>query len=262
MEEPWSPAWLPPGRGRVHLEQQDGLAILRLDNPGARNALSPGMMAELGRHLESLGRHPPRALILTGEGGFCAGGDLASVRSDLLAPGAAAGMQSWMARQLDAIERLPAPVLAAVEGPCLGGGAELLMACDLVVVAPDARIGFLQARMGVSPGWGGGARLVARLGRGPALRLLLEARPLPAAEALRLGLAHRLAEPGGALELARSWAAELSAHPPEVVAAAVALARGGDPREERAWFLRLWGGAAHQEALARSPAGRGGAPGR
>ncbi len=258
MSTDWRPQQLPRGGGRIRLERQGELAELVLDHPQARNAVGPGMMADLGEAVDRLQQEPPRALILRGEGSaaFCAGGDLAAVRGSLLGEGAAAGMQAFMSGCLDRVEALPCPVIGAVEGVALGGGAELLMACDVVVAGRSARLGFVQARLGLSPGWGGGLRLLRRVGRRASLRLLLEAEPLEAEAARGIGLVDEVVEDGEAAARARALALQLTRHPPQAVAAALRLVRTGSADEERAAFLELWGGEAHRQALASLRQGR------
>ncbi len=95
-------------------------------------------------------------------------------------------------RALDAIRNFPLPVVAALNGPALGGGAELAMACDARVAVQHAELGFLQARLNVTTAWGGGIDLIAALGASQALKLLLESRRLSAEQARDLGLIDRV----------------------------------------------------------------------
>lgn len=258
MSADWRPQQLARGEGRVRLDRRADLTELVLDHARARNAVSPGMMADLDEALLLLQASPPRALILRGEGtqAFCAGGDLAAVRGPLLGEGVAAGMQTFMSGCLARLEALPCLVVGAVEGVALGGGAELLMACDLVVAGRSARVGFVQARLGLSPGWGGGLRLLRRVGRVAALRLLLEAEPLDAASAQSIGLFDEVVDDGEAAAQARTLAHRLCRHAPQAVAAALRLVRSGSAEEERRVFVELWGGDAHREALAALTQGR------
>lgn len=262
----WDPAALPAGEGEVRLERVEDWWELVLDNPGARNALSPGMMAALGAAATRLQAEPEGAVLLVrgaGERAFCAGGDLRSVRANLLVPGTAEGMQRWMSQALDTLAALPRVILASVEGAALGGGAELLTACDEVFASRLAKVGFVHVTLGVSPGWGGARRLVRRVGSRRALRLLLCGPEADVVQARELGLVDHLCEPGQALAQARARARVLSALPPQAVRGAVRIARSeGDPAVERAVFASLWGAPDHQRALARSrkghtPSGRG-----
>ncbi|MBM4368810.1 MAG: enoyl-CoA hydratase/isomerase family protein, partial [Deltaproteobacteria bacterium] len=184
-------ASLPRGEGRVHATVIDGVAEVVLAHPARRNAFTPHMMVDLGR-LDVSGA---RCILLRGAGeSFCSGGDLGAVRQHLALPGAGRALASFMA---DAIARLSrqAPIVGCAEGHALGGGAELLAACDIVVAAPTAEVGFVQARLGVSPGFGGGGYLARRVGPGRARAILVAAERLPAARALALGLVDEIADP-------------------------------------------------------------------
>lgn len=244
---------LPPGEGDVRLVRVGALAELVLDHPRRRNAMSIGMMLALHRCVRGLEADPPAAVLVYGAGGraFCAGGDLRAVRAHLLDPEAAAAMVALMGDALDRLSALPALVFAAVDGPALGGGAEILTACHHVTAAQGADIGFVQARLGVSPGWGGAGRLVARVGARRAALLLGQAERLDARSAWEAGLVDAVVVDGPALPVARARAAAVAALPGEAVAAAVRLSR--DPGPEADAFLRLWGASAHRAALGPRP---------
>jgi enoyl-CoA hydratase len=240
---------LPRGDGAIRLHREGGLAELLLDHERRRNAVSVGMMLDLRAAVAALEADPPAAVLVHGAGdrAFCAGGDLRAVRAHLLAREAAAAMVAVMTDALDRLAALPALVFAAVDGPALGGGAELLTACDHVTASARGAVGFVQARLGVSPGWGGARRLVARVGPRRAALLLGESRTLSAEQAWREGLVDVLVEQGPALPLARARAEAVAALPVASVRAAVELARA--PEHEAAAFLSLWGGPAHRAAL-------------
>jgi enoyl-CoA hydratase/carnithine racemase len=254
--------------GAVRLSWQEAapgtIAVLRLDHPAARNALSPWMMVQFADAVAALVAAcsdgiEVRAVVVGGVGPwFCAGGDLAAVEEHLLVEGAALEMQAHMREACDALAALPVPVIAAVEGPALGGGAELLTACDLVFASVDARIGFVQAAMGVSPGFGGGARLVRRHGPRRALDLLSRVRPLDAQQALNLGLVDEVVggAPGAAWERALGRAEEIARLPANAARAIKPLVsrlaqnQPGDDVEAEV-FASLWGGAEHVAAIQR-----------
>lgn len=254
----WHPRDLPRGRGEIRLVIVGAHAELVLDSPEARNAVSPGMMADLEVCVAQLERFDGVSVLVRGEGdrAFCAGGDLDAVQRWLLEPGAGAAMCAFMGGLLDRLAALPLVVMAAVEGAALGGGAELLTACDLVVAGASTKLGFVQARLGVSPGWGGGARLVARVGTRAALRLLAFAPTLSAEEARAHGLVDRVVQDGYAALEARAWLAALDALPVAAVRAAVTVARGADPADEPRLFAELWGGPDHRAAMSRVRVGR------
>ncbi len=242
---------LPRGSGVVHLEREGGCSRITFDNPARHNALSPGMMHDLEAAVSELEIDPGVSVILSGArgGSFCAGGDLVSVREHLLAPGLGAEMCAFMQGALQRLCALPVVIIGAVEGAALGGGAELLTACDRVFASEAATVGFVQAALGVSPGWGGGARLVERVGRLRALIILTEARRMTAAEAAAIGLIEEVVPAGHALSRADRVAAALSLLPPGAVQAAVRVARSSDLAVEARLFAELWGGSAHRAAL-------------
>lgn len=169
-------------------------AVIEIHNPSARNALSGKMMAELADIVELLEREEVHgklnAVALVGHGGwFCAGADLRVAKQQLSSREAGAAMGALMVDTLTRFRRLPLVSVACIEGGAFGGGAELATACDFRLMSSSAVIQFVQARMGVSPGWGGGARLYKLVGRQNALRLLCTAEKLSAARSLELQLA-------------------------------------------------------------------------
>ncbi len=241
---------LPRGPGRVHV-RPGPVAEVVFHSSGKHNALDAGMMLDFGAAAGLLA--DARVIILRGEGeSFCAGGDLGAVEDYLGAPSIGSGLGGFMSRAVADLRKLDAIVLAAVRGPALGGGAELLAACDYVIAAPDARIGWVQARLGVSPGFGGGGHLVRRVGSARAIRLLIEARTLTAEEAREAGLVDTIeADP---VATARAWAAAAVALPESALRAAVRVVRAaGGPdaaQREAEAFASLWGGPDHRDALA------------
>ena len=253
----WNPQDFPRGRGRVDLSVRDRLAVVTFDNPDARNAMSVGMMADVVALVEKLEEADVSAVLLRGSpgSGFCAGGDLKDVRAHLMTPSAAAGMPAVMGGALDRLASLNAVIVAAVEGAALGGGAELLTAADWVIAADDAQIGFVHAALGVSPGWGGGHRLVRKVGHRAALPVLVGARKMTAAQSAVLGLVDEVVAQGDAEVSAREWIGRILARPTEAVQGALQILRAGREQPdsaadvERAVFQDLWGGPAHRRAL-------------
>ncbi|MFZ5482208.1 MAG: enoyl-CoA hydratase/isomerase family protein [Myxococcota bacterium] len=244
-------ATLPRGEGRVRV---DGDEIV-VDHPPTKNALTPHMMVDLADAVDAV--RGARVVILRGEGGaFCSGGNLGVVREHMVAPGGGARLATFMHSVMDALDRLDAIVIAAVEGAALGGGAELVAACDFVHATPDAKIGFVQARLGVSPGFGGGARLVRRVGPRAALQALAEARALTGEEARAIGLvdvveADPVAGARARAERLRELDAAALAGAKRVVRAATGLPWAEALAVEREVFASLWGGPGHLEALKR-----------
>jgi enoyl-CoA hydratase len=159
---------------------------------------------------------------------------------------------------LAAVRGFPAPVVAALNGHALGGGAELAMACDLRIAAPHAEIGFLQAELNVTSAWGGGIDLLAAVGPARALELLAGARRLPARAALELGLLQRVAAPNEDFTaFAGDYVAALAKRPARVLRAQKALAGAFRQRlhaelaaVEESGFVPAWVHADHWEVAA------------
>ena len=181
----------------------DGVALLRVNRPAARNALTWNAQEGFAQAVAAARAADARALIVTGAGqAFVSGGDLKELANH---PEAAAGerLNRVMSAALDALVALPGPVIAAVNGDAIGGGCEILTACDLRLAAPNARFAFRQVHNGLTTGWGGAGRLVALIGQSRATELLLTGRTFDAAEAQALGLVHRLAAPASPVSCLR-----------------------------------------------------------
>lgn len=174
----------------IALALSDGVATLTLDRAAARNALATAHWRALA---DTVAQVPAdaRALVIASAvpGVFCAGADLRDLA--LLADDvpARAAFRQAMHAAVEAVAALPVPTLAAVTGGCFGAGVALALACDLIVAAPGARFAVPPARLGIGYPAGDVARLVARVGRGQAARLLFTAAPIDADEARRIGLA-------------------------------------------------------------------------
>ncbi|MBN8639359.1 MAG: enoyl-CoA hydratase/isomerase family protein, partial [Anaerolineae bacterium] len=165
-------------------------------------------------------------------------------------------MITLMGDALRALERLPIPVIAAVNGYALGGGSEIALACDLRVVDETARFGFVQIKRGVVPGWGGGQRLLRLVGYPRALEWLVRGQALKAPELLSAGLANRVAPAGQALSAALELAGEIAAQDADAVRALKTLLQAGlnQPYEtalmtERSLFPPLWEGETQVRTL-------------
>src|SRR5438552_18627267 len=136
----------------LRIEREGAVAVLTIDRPHARNAIGLGTMDELDAALAGLADGDARCAVLTGAGdrAFVAGGDLRELES-VTSEDFAAGMAVRRRRTLDRIAKLPIPVIAAVNGAALGGGAEVAVGCDYRIAAHDARIGFTQVLLGLMP---------------------------------------------------------------------------------------------------------------
>lgn len=170
----------------LQLSCSAGVATLRVDRPPA-NAVEPGMIAEFLDVLPQLAADRDiRCLVITGTGRFfIAGADIAVMRD--LSPSNHAEMRRWV--DVEALlEAMPKPVIAAMNGHALGGGAELALACDLRLLSDAATFGFPEMRLGLFPGAGGSQRLSRLVGPHLAKRLMIEADRLSAEAALQHGL--------------------------------------------------------------------------
>lgn len=229
------PDYLPPsdpeqvhaltGTGVDLVLRRDGpIAWLVLNRPEKRNALSAEMSWGLARVLRLLSDDPTvRACIVTGEGSaFCAGGDVGTfpVKGQQDADQGTTGRTGPLARAVrgeiypaPAIRDCPFPVIAAVNGPAVGAGFSLALACDLAVADPGARFAALQVTRGLVADWGLTWLLVRRIGVNRAQELLWSGAWIDAERALSLGLVNRLSAPGEVREEAARWASELAAGP-------------------------------------------------
>jgi len=154
----------------VDLDLDDGLAVITIDRPHARNAISLETMDQLEKALD--GAQGASALVITGAGdrAFVSGGDLKEL-SALRTEPEASGMAFRMRMICDRIAGFPAPTIAALNGHALGGGAEFAVAADIRLAADDVKIGFNQVTLEIMPAWGGAERLVALVGYSKALLL-------------------------------------------------------------------------------------------
>lgn len=248
-----------PMNKEVELEvRADGIALLRVNRPEARNALSWAAQEAFADCVTAANHNDAiRVLIIAGaNGSFVSGGDLKELSGH---PDKAAGerLNRVMSAALAQLTDLPCPVIAAVDGDAVGGGCEILTACDLRVASADARFAFRQIHNGLTTGWGGTSRLVALIGQSRAMELLLTGRTFDAAEAQALGLIHRVAPAGtGALDAAYAWAEELRQLPRHALAALKTLVQAATylpslnvNRLETQLFTRLWPAADHIEAM-------------
>jgi len=177
----------------IILEKQKSVATLRLNRPDALNALSPELLEEfLAATREVAEDQDMKALVIRGEGrAFCAGADLLYLESMLDDLSQLPDYVRQLNQCFCQLEALPIPTLALVQGFALAGGLELMMACDMAIVAEDARIGDQHANFGLMPGGGSTQRLPRRVGLQRAMDLLTTGRWISGVEAAEWGLALR-----------------------------------------------------------------------
>ena len=187
---------------RVMLERKTSLAVIRLNRPEARNALSPDMVSELGAALQSCQSGDVRAVMLTGTGGaFCAGADVRDFSHQLDA-GGPEGLSEHVRQLADSLHRdvvmtirgLDKPVIAAVNGVAAGAGFSLALACDLRIASSDARFLLAYANIGCTADGGSTYMLPRIVGQGRAMDIYLARQPIGAQYALELGLVSQVFE--------------------------------------------------------------------
>ena len=195
----------------VRFEIEGPVAIVTIDRPARRNAVDRATAALLADAFRRFDADPALSVaILTGAAGtFCAGADLQAIAAGDLNDVKMDGDGPMGPTRM----RLGKPVIAAIEGHAVAGGLELALWCDLRVVARDAILGVFCRRFGVPLIDLGTVRLPRLIGQSRAMDLILTGRPVPADEALAIGLANRLAEPGQALAAALVLAGELALLP-------------------------------------------------
>lgn len=216
------------------------VAIIQLNRPQALNALNREMMAEV---IDALERFDADAgigcIILTGnERAFAAGADIKQMAEAT----PVTMLDNPFIDYWDRLRRINKPVIAAVSGFALGGGCELVMACDMIVASESARFGQPEINLGVIPGAGGTQRMVRAVGKALAMEIVLNGRLLTAAEALHYGLVNRLAPTELYLEEAIKLAAEIADRAP------VAL-RLAKEAINAAYEMNLQSGLAHERRL-------------
>jgi enoyl-CoA hydratase len=179
----------------ILLETNDRIATLTINRPDKRNALNQATRDEIVRALDELQSSAVRVLLITGAGdkAFIAGADIGEFE------GRTALTQRDVMKQrriFDAVEEFPKPVIAMINGFCLGGGMELALACDLRIAAETAKLGQPEINLGIIPGGGGTQRLTRLVGEGKAMELILTGDLIDAAEAKALGLLNQVVAPG------------------------------------------------------------------
>jgi len=223
---------------RVRLERRGDSAEIVFCSPPV-NELSGGFIAELNAAIDEI-PSAARAVALTSsvERVFMAGGDISFMS------GAAIGEQGAYVRSVQRsftrLERLAIPVVAGIDGACLGGGLEIALACDIRIFSPSAVVGLPEVRLGILAGSGGTQRLVRAVGQGIARDLLLSGRRISGSEAVGFGIGSRLSSPGEAGHDARELAAELAAGAAEAIQATKRLALAASESSIEAGLNQEW----------------------
>ncbi|MET3288058.1 UNVERIFIED_CONTAM: methylglutaconyl-CoA hydratase [Brevibacillus sp. OAP136] len=205
----------------ILVAKQEGVATITLNRPEAANALSVQMLGELQAAIDELRWDQAiRSVIVTGAGekAFCAGADLKE----------RAGMNPQQVRQtvalirdtIHALQALPKPVIAAVNGVAFGGGTELALACDIRIASSAARFALTETSLGIIPGAGGTQRLPRLIGPGRAKELIFSARRVEAEEALQIGLVEYVVPVDALMERAQELAGRIAQNAPIALAQA------------------------------------------
>jgi len=244
-----------------------GVALLRLNRPEKRNALATPLLGAIAGALEAGdGDDDIRAFVITGgDKVFAAGADI----NEMAPKGGAAALADPRPALWGRIRSARKPIIAAVEGWCLGAGNELLMCCDIAVASHEAKFGQPETNLGIIPGAGGGATLARIVGRSRAMQMVLTGKPISADEALSFGLVAELVGAGMATGRAIELAVEVAARAPlamqqakAVVKAAFEMPHDAHLSMERQAFSLLFSTEDKKEGVAaflekRKPAWRG-----
>lgn len=240
----------------LRIERDGNIAIWTIARPEAKNALDFATLSELLRAIGQAAQDRAlRAVVLTGEGStFVSGGDLRELR--VARAQADAERLSDTGRQVcRGLVSLDVPVIAALPGPAIGGGAELALACDLRIAEERAKICFKQVRMGLTTAWGTLPRLLSMVGPATASRLLLTGHEIGAMEARALRLVDYVAENGTGVAMALAWAMDVTQGSPRAVAEMKMLLREAWLADEwlrareRERFVATWLSPDHFEAV-------------
>jgi len=210
------------------LAREDAVAVLTFNRPDKLNAINREVLSEFHHALDALAAtEGVRAIVLTGAGekAFVAGADVSEFTT--MTPVAAMKFGQDLGWAIQKIARMPKPVIAAVNGFCLGGGCELALGCDFIYAAENARFGQPEINLGIIPGSGGTQRLARLVGKARAKELIFTGDRIDAQEALRIGLVNRVLPLAELLPAAKETAAKMAAKSAVVLGLAKAAIEEG-----------------------------------
>jgi len=227
---------------RFNLQLDSSVARLTINRPDKLNALDDKMLDALLPLCRDIEQSSARAVILTGAGArsFCAGGDIAAWSQ--LPPERFA--QRWVRdghAAFDSLARLSQPVIAVLNGHCLGGGLELAACADYRIAEEHVRIGQPEPSLGIIPGWSGTQRVVRRFGANLVRRMALFGEVFSAQEALQLGLVDQVAPANTGLAAAEQLAKQVATRAPQATALTKMLINAAEG-EERERVLEAFAG--------------------
>ncbi|MBR6282762.1 MAG: enoyl-CoA hydratase/isomerase family protein [Muribaculaceae bacterium] len=204
----------------LKIEQRGAITVMMVSAPKTLNALNSSILKEISHFVGNLNTTVTRVLIITGDGekSFVAGADISEMAHLGEAEGRAFGVLG--AQVFRAIEQLPIPVIAAVNGFALGGGCELAMACDFRIASNKAKFGQPEVGLGIIPGFSGTVRLPRLVGQGMAKEMIYTGRVVRADEALRIGLVNAIYEPEELMDKAIELAETMLRNAPLAIQAA------------------------------------------
>lgn len=243
--------------GSIFYEEKNAIGFLTIDRPKALNAMDLAVVAELGEAAARIAACSARCLVITGAGdrAFVAGADVAEMAA--MSPEEGARLCESGNAVMRAIETLPMPTIAAVNGFALGGGFELALACDIRIASENAVFALPEVTLGIIPGYGGMQRLARTIGIGQARELVFTGGRVKAAEALALGLVNSVHTAGDLMAAATALAVNMAANAPLAVRAAKQVLNnslGSSLAEaylsERELFSRCFGTRDQREAMA------------
>lgn len=219
---------------------QPRVGLIRLNRPQVLNALRRQLMEELMQAAQTLDADPDiGVIVITGnDKAFSAGADI----TEMADASATEMLNRNLTDRWSWLRRVRKPIIAAVSGHCLGGGCELAMTCDLIIASESAKFGQPEINIGVIPGAGGTQRLTRAVGKALAMEVVLNDRRLTAEEALRYGLASRVAPVDKYLDEAITLASQIAARAPLAV-------QLGKEAVNKAFELSLSEGLAYEQKL-------------
>jgi enoyl-CoA hydratase len=197
--------------------ESEGVAVITVNRAQKMNSMSAVVRGELLEALRLVKeREEIKVVIITGAGdrAFIAGAEISEMVSTLTSP-VIVNQDALNGQEITGlIETLPKPVIAAVNGAALGGGMEIMLACDLCVASEKAVFGLPEVKIGLIPGWGGTQRITRTVGKKAAMQLALLGEPISAAEAFRMGLVNEVVSGDQLIEQALQWAKRLMKNSP------------------------------------------------
>jgi enoyl-CoA hydratase len=210
---------------------EDKVAVVVVDHPPV-NALNPQTLKELSAAIDELTANPDvKVIVITGGGqlAFIAGADLGVIGGIVKSREEAAGKELIELGQgvFNKIEQSNKPVIAAINGACLGGGLELVMACHIRICGDRARLGQPEINLGIIPGWGGTQRLARIVGPAKATELILTGDQITAQQAMQLRLVNMVVPGGEVMRQAKGLAAKIANKGALAVAGAMTAIRAG-----------------------------------